>query len=87
MLHIKEVGMVGILLNPEQLNRNRDLTDQPPLGYVMLMTENNFIVKKLPNLPNLDEYYNIRIDSTEFIVDKEHLKQLKSEIELLLQDQ
>ncbi len=43
-----------------------------------------FIVGKIPELPQMDEFYNIRIDSKEFIMDRKNLEQLKTQIEKAL---
>ncbi len=49
------------------------------------MDQNNtFVVKKLPDLPHLDGYYNVKIDSQNIIIDKENLLKLKLEIDKIL---
>lgn len=43
-----------------------------------------FIIKKLPEIPNFEEFYNVQIGSDEFIVDKKNLLKLKSDLDQLL---
>ncbi|MHA1648271.1 MAG: hypothetical protein ACTSVL_11940 [Promethearchaeota archaeon] len=42
---------------------------------------NNFIVKKLPPIPKMEDVYNVKIDHEEFIINRENLLKLKQEIE------
>ena len=45
---------------------------------------NSFVVKKLPDLPHLDGLYNVKIDTANYIVDKENLLKLRTEIDKIL---
>jgi len=45
---------------------------------------NRFFIKKLPEIPQFEEIYNVRLGKDEFIVDRENLLKLKADIEKLL---
>jgi len=46
--------------------------------------KSRFLVEKLPEIPRMGDYFNIKIDNKEYIFDKLNLEKLKEHIERAL---